>query len=92
MAIQHRLKSAKYWGGSMSDLKNTIRIGIVSTSDNIRRVVRVAFPDKDDLVSNELPLLKHVPTPNIGSQVLCAFLPNGISVGFCLGEIDEGAS
>jgi phage baseplate assembly protein V len=68
-------------------LKNMIRIGNVSTIDYNRGAVKVTFPDKDDIVSDFLPYLSfEYNMPKVGDTVLCVFLPNGISKGFCLGQ------
>lgn len=67
-------------------IRNLIRIGIVSSVNEINGTVRVIFDDKDDMVSSELPLLNYeYNIPEIKEQVLCLFLPNGLSQGFCLG-------
>jgi phage baseplate assembly protein V len=68
-----------------------IVIGQVSTSDKTVGSVRVVFPDRDDLVSGELPVITRggwgrgnaVPQP--GETVLCVFLNNSRSSGYCLG-------
>ncbi|OKP67568.1 hypothetical protein A3842_28105 [Paenibacillus sp. P3E] len=68
-----------------------IRIGRVSTSDAAAGSVRVTFADRDDMVSGELPVItpggwgrgNAIPLP--GERVLCVFLDNGRSAGFCLG-------
>ncbi|CQR58443.1 phage baseplate assembly protein V [Paenibacillus riograndensis] len=68
-----------------------ILIGRVSTSDAVAGSVRVTFADRDDMVSGELPVItpggwgrgNAIPLP--GERVLCVFLDNGRSAGFCLG-------
>lgn len=68
-------------------LKNIIRVGNVSVIDYGRGAVKVTFPDKDDIVSDYLPYLSfEYNMPDVGDQVVCVFLPNGISKGFCLGQ------
>jgi len=68
-------------------LKNMIRIGKVSSINYDRGAVKVTFPDKDDIVSDFLPYLSfEYNMPEVGDTVLCVFLPNGISKGFCLGQ------
>jgi phage baseplate assembly protein V len=68
-------------------LKNLIRIGTVSSVNEENGTVRVLFEDKDNMVSDELPLLSYeYDMPDIKDQVLCIFLPNGIEKGFCLGS------
>lgn len=68
-----------------------IVIGQVSTADAKTGSVRVTISDRDDLVSGELPVItpggwaRGVAVPEVGESVLCVFLDNGRSVGFCLG-------
>lgn len=67
-------------------IRNLIRIGIVSSVNEKNGSVRVIFNDKDDMVSDELPLLSfEYNIPKVKEQVLCLFLPNGLQQGFCLG-------
>lgn len=79
-----------------NQLKNLVRVGIVSSVNGAACRARVTFPDKDNLVSDELPVLQigahgtegyHV--PEVGTTVLCLFLPNpagnGMASGFILG-------
>lgn len=69
-----------------------IQVGKVSTADVETGVVRVTFPDRDDAVSSDLPVLASggwargngMPAP--GDMVLCVFLDNSQSAGFCLGS------
>ncbi|NTU28845.1 hypothetical protein HPY27_01550 [Brevibacillus sp. HB1.1] len=46
--------------------------------------MRAVFPDKDNQVSGDLPILNGV-TLSVGESVLCLFLGNGMQTGFCLG-------
>lgn len=67
--------------------KNMIRIGQISSINYISGKVKVAFGDKDNIVSTELPYLSfEYNMPSVGDMVLCIFLGNGISQGFCLGK------
>lgn len=67
-------------------VRNLIRVGIVSSINEINGTVRVIFDDKDNMVSDELPLLSfEYNIPEIKEQVVCIFLPNGLQQGFCLG-------
>lgn len=75
-----------------------IRIGVVSSVDTDTGMVRVVFPDMDNMVSPELPLLttgtgwglsNAMPEP--GDNVLCVFRGNGRTDGFCLGAIYDGS-
>ncbi len=69
--------------------KGIIRIGKVSSVDKIKITARVIFNDLNNLVSAPLPILG---TPNkwlpeIGTFVVCVYLPNGESDGFIIGVI-----
>ena len=77
-------------------LKNLVRIGKVSTVNGKDCRVKVVFPDKENCVSDELPVLQIGASgtagywvPEVGTQVLCLFLPNasgnGLSAGFVIG-------
>lgn len=68
-------------------LKNMIRIGKVSSVNGAKGTVRVIIDDEQNIVTDELPLLSfeyYMPDP--GDFVLCVFLGNGISHGFCLSQ------
>jgi len=68
-----------------------IVIGQVSTADPDSGSVRVAFADRDGLVSAPLPVIapggwaRGVDLPAPGETVLCVFLDGSRSAGFCLG-------
>lgn len=66
-------------------LRSLIRVGRVSSVNRSRGTVQVLFPDRDNSVSSDLPVLKSSPFPSVNEQVVCIFLANGIEVGFCLG-------
>lgn len=79
-----------------NQLKNMARVGIVSSVNGKTCRARVTFPDKDGMVSDELPVLQIGASdtagywvPEVGTHVLCLFLPNpsgkGMNVGFILG-------
>lgn len=71
----------------MAMISNIVRVGIVDGVDSQNGTVRVTFPDRDNLVADELALLSSEQNyPGIGESVLCLFLPNGIQTGFCLGS------
>ena len=62
-----------------------IRIGIVSSINYQNGSIKVAFPDKDNMVSKELPLLSfEYNVPNVGDTVLTIFYAKGR--GICLGK------
>lgn len=78
-------------------IKNIIRIGRVSSIDVSTNTARVAFSDKDDLVSGNLMIVnrgsmvdKDYWIPDIDEQVLCLMMPNksgrGLNEGFILGS------
>lgn len=67
--------------------RNLIRVGLVNSSNPNKGTVKVLFPDKDNIVSNDLPMLSFIShMPSVGEQVLCLFLGNGLEEGFCLGS------
>jgi phage baseplate assembly protein V len=75
-----------------SVLKNLIRVGRISSTDPTACTARVAFEDKSNMVSYELPILvkgslqnKDYWMPVPGEQVVCLFLPSGNAQGFILG-------
>jgi phage baseplate assembly protein gpV len=60
------------------------RVGKVSSVNYQAGAVRVTFEDKDDMVSDELPLIAHeYEMPKIGDEVACLFFGNSISAGIC---------
>lgn len=78
-------------------IKNIVRIGRVSSIDVNTNTARVAFSDKDDLVSGNLMIVnrgsmvdKDYWIPDIDEQVLCLMQPNasgkGLNDGFILGS------
>ena len=80
----------------ISQLKNVIRKGTISTVDGARCCARVVFEDKEDLVSDELPILlpfsfrsKGYWLPEVGTPVVCVFTMNpsgnGLTDGFVVG-------
>lgn len=86
-----------------NQLRNIFRIGRVSSVNGENCTARVVFPDKENMVSAELPVLqvgsadtKGYWVPEVDTQVLCAFLPNpagrGINQGFILGAFYSTAS
>ena len=77
-------------------LKDVIRIGKVSSVNGATCTATVVFDDRDELVSNELPIITIGSNgtcgywlPEVETQVLCLFLPNssgkGVDDGFILG-------
>jgi phage baseplate assembly protein V len=66
---------------------------VVTSVNEGAATVRVRIPDADDTVSKELPVLfqktqdnKEYDLPDVGEQVVCLFLPNGLEQGFVLGS------
>lgn len=76
----------------MSTVANIVKSGIVSSADFASGTVRVTFPDRENLVSDALPVLtpggwghgNALPAP--GESVLCLFFGNGLQAGICLGS------
>lgn len=75
------------------DIRNIVRVGIISTVNIETCSARVTFLDKQDTVSADLAVLnrgsmivKDYWLPDIGEQVLCLFLGNGKNQGFILGS------
>ena len=71
---------------------NIVRIGKVSVSDPAKATVNVVFSDMDNMVSTNLPIIfpqglknKAYAIPDIGENVLCIFLEQGLGDGFCVG-------
>ena len=74
-------------------LQNIIRVGRVSSVHPENGTARVAFSDRSDVVSYELPVLgrgslnnKDYWLPDPDEQVVCLFLPNGNEQGFVIGS------
>jgi phage baseplate assembly protein V len=77
----------------------TIRYGVVSAVDPAGHAVQVAFEDEDGVVSDWLPVVvrggsknKDYTLPDVSDRVVCAFLPNGVTAGFCLGAVYSQAN
>lgn len=75
-------------------LQNLIRVGVVSSRNPEKCAVKVIISDQDNMVSNWLPVIvpqslknKDYALPDVGEQVVCLFLGNGIETGYCLGSI-----
>ena len=77
-----------------SEARQLVREGIVSVVYPERHSARVTFPDKDDVVSAELPVLtscgsqnKLYSLPDVGESVICLFAGNDdlSGTGFILG-------
>lgn len=67
------------------DAADLIRVGEVSAVYPDRGTVRVRFADRDNQVSGELEVIRHLGVPAVGEQVVCLFLGTGMEAGFCLG-------
>ncbi|MGO4890285.1 hypothetical protein ACJ2A9_21260 [Anaerobacillus sp. MEB173] len=73
-------------------VRNIIKVGQVNSINMNMGTVRVLFEDRDNSISNDLPVLNSSPMPIVGQQVVCVFLGNAIKDGFCLGGFREGGS
>lgn len=79
--------------GKDETFKNMIRYGKISSVNSKLVSARVSFADKQGVISHGLPIVvpgslknKYYHLPDIGEDVLCLFLPNGIQRGFILGS------
>ncbi|OPG98421.1 hypothetical protein B2I21_08710 [Chryseobacterium mucoviscidosis] len=76
-----------------SIISNMAKVGICSTSDEDSGTLTATFPDRDDMVSGVLPIVymggigKRRGVPQPGDTVACFFLGNGMSDGFCIGNL-----
>lgn len=78
---------------AMSIMRNLVRVGTVTATDDAKVTARVEFKDRSGIVSHELKILvknslqnKDYWMPDIDEQVLCLFLPIGIEKGWVLGS------
>lgn len=80
-------------------LRESIKIGTVTSTEDAQATARVEFKDRSGVVSYDLPVLvrntganKDYWMPDLGEQVLCLFLPIGIEQGFILGSYYSDAT
>ena len=83
----------RYGSGIDEAFRNMIRYGKISSVNPALVSARVAFTDKGNMVSHDLPIIvpgslknKHYHLMDIQEDVVCLFLPNGIQRGFVLGS------
>ena len=76
------------------DIKQLVRVGVISSVDAAAGTARVAFTDLDNTVSHDLRILtrgskrdKDYWIPDIDEQVVCLMLPNASGRGVCAGVI-----
>lgn len=69
-----------------------VRIGTVSSTNPETATVKVVFSDIDNMVTTDLPVIvpqgiknKYYAMPDVGENVLCIFIGQGVGDGFCLG-------
>lgn len=79
--------------GLNEQMGELIKAGIVSSVDPTNCSARVVFPDRDDMVSADLPIIQRncgknqdFSLPDVGDNVLCLFLGTGTEDGFILGS------
>jgi len=70
-------------------MDDTIRIGLVSSVSGTN--VRITYPDRDNTVTEELPLVTNgvYRVPSVGEIVVVAHMSNGTTGGFCLGGLGK---
>lgn len=83
----------------ISLLSQVIRTGLVSSVDPATATARVVFPDYDEQVSYDLPVVMQGTTgtkgywmPRVDEQVLCIFRPDATEQGFIVGSIYSAAN
>ena len=81
-------------GGMEQTPFEALRKGIVSSVNRKNCTARVFFPDWDEKVSFDLPVMqkntlntKHYWMPEVDEQVICGFFANGTEEGVILGSI-----
>jgi len=84
--VETRLKELE------AKVNNMIRTGKVAVIDPKGVRVRVTFPDRENVQTDWLKVMventqknKDYWMPEVGEDVLCIFLPNGLEAGFVLG-------
>ncbi|MNE53312.1 hypothetical protein D3C76_187260 [compost metagenome] len=71
-----------------------IKIGICSTADFASGTITATFPDRQDIVTQDIPVvlagggLKNS-LPKVGDTVVCLMLGNSLSNGICIGVIPD---
>ncbi|MDY6247692.1 MAG: phage baseplate assembly protein V [Succinivibrio sp.] len=80
-----------------STLTEIIRVGTVSSTNPQKHTARVTISDEDNLTTHELAVLcrntfknHDYNMPDVGDDVLCVFMPQGIEEGFILGSFYAG--
>lgn len=74
-------------------VRNLIQVGQVNSVDPETGTVTVIRPDKDNAITDNIPLLNfEYNMPSVGDQVVCIFLGNGLEQGFCLGSFYSNVS
>ena len=83
--------------GLESTLTEIIRVGTVSSTNPQKHTARVTISDEDNLTTHELAVLcrntfknHDYNMPDVGDDVLCVFMPQGIEEGFILGSFLAG--
>lgn len=67
--------------------KEIYRVGKISSINYPAGTVRVTYPDKDDSVTQEIPLLAfEYNMPQVGDQIMVLHLSNGTEAGLVLGR------
>lgn len=78
----------KFDDNDIQELKDIVKIGIVSSRDTDKRTARVKIQDQGR-VTGDLQIVQTSSEwmPGIGQWVLCLFIPGGEGDGFILGGI-----
>lgn len=77
----------------MDNVAEIIKHGVVSSINPAKATARVTFPDRDDVVSYDLPVMQHntgfakfYSMPKVGQNAVCIFLGTGLEDGFIVGS------
>lgn len=92
---------AEFNNVDIQELKDIVRIGLVSRVDSVKMTARVKIPDQG-IVTGDLSIVERMPViecktgceikikpwiPTVGQWVLCIFKPDGEGDGFIIGGI-----
>lgn len=72
----------------MTDPNSMIRIGIVSSTDSDTHTARVYFPDRGDMVSGWLYVVRQTDwMPSVNDKVLCVMMCGSETDGYIMGVV-----
>lgn len=78
---------SKFEDGDIQELKDMVRIGIISSVNQSQKTARVKIQDQGT-ITDDLKIVQNIPwIPVVGQWVLCIFKPGGDGDGFIIGGI-----